>query len=250
MLLSGNPNPLHARWIPYPPIWSNLASLLCSPHFCHHSIITLDWNCSLISQNGSHHPNPDKTRLRPQYLIKITNSLLSAANSGLLSILILLDFTAAFHTIYHPILLHRLSSIGLAKTPLQWFHSYLSGRTQFIQLKSLSPTSPLHWLPITFQIQCKILLLTFRAIHKLAPLYLSDLLHIAISRSPLRSSPYLNLTVPPVHLRTMGGRAFSHSVPHLCNSLPPNIRNTNSLPVFKSNLKIHLFCLAYSLHHP
>ncbi|XP_056867691.1 uncharacterized protein LOC130513114 [Takifugu flavidus] len=33
MLLSGNPNPQHVSWIPYPPIWSNLASPLCSPSF-------------------------------------------------------------------------------------------------------------------------------------------------------------------------------------------------------------------------
>ncbi len=46
-------------------------------------------------------------------LIKVTNDLLMAANSGLLSILILLDLTAAFDTISHSILLERLISIGI-----------------------------------------------------------------------------------------------------------------------------------------
>ncbi len=46
-------------------------------------------------------------------LIKVTNDLLMAADSGLLSILILLDLTAAFDTISHSILLERLISIGI-----------------------------------------------------------------------------------------------------------------------------------------
>uniref|UniRef100_A0A674N9T6 Reverse transcriptase domain-containing protein n=1 Tax=Takifugu rubripes TaxID=31033 RepID=A0A674N9T6_TAKRU len=94
--------------------------------------------------------DPFQSGFRPRHstetaLIKITNDLLTAADSGSLSILILLDLTAAFDTISHPILLRRLSSIGLAKTPLHWFHSYLSDRTQFIQLKSFkSDLSPVN----------------------------------------------------------------------------------------------------------
>uniref|UniRef100_A0A3P8RNB3 Reverse transcriptase domain-containing protein n=1 Tax=Amphiprion percula TaxID=161767 RepID=A0A3P8RNB3_AMPPE len=61
-----------------------------------------------------------------------------AADSGLRSILILLDLSAAFDTVSHPILLSRLSSIGITHTPLHWFHSYLTGRTQFIQLNSFT----------------------------------------------------------------------------------------------------------------
>uniref|UniRef100_A0A3B3HWA9 Reverse transcriptase domain-containing protein n=1 Tax=Oryzias latipes TaxID=8090 RepID=A0A3B3HWA9_ORYLA len=34
------------------------------------------------------------------------------------------------------LLLQRLPSLGITSTPLRWFHSYLSGRTQFIHLKS------------------------------------------------------------------------------------------------------------------
>ncbi|KAI2642381.1 hypothetical protein H4Q32_025373 [Labeo rohita] len=73
-------------------------------------------------------------------LVKITNDLLMAADSGLLTILILLDLSAAFDTICHTTLLNRLSSIGITHTPLNWLKSYLSGRTQFIQLKSFKST--------------------------------------------------------------------------------------------------------------
>ena len=78
-------------------------------------------------------------------LVKITNDLLMAADSGHLTILILLDLSAAFDTISHNILLDRLASIGITDTPLHWFKSYLSGRTQFIQLKTFKSQS----LPVT-----------------------------------------------------------------------------------------------------
>uniref|UniRef100_A0A8C6UMC1 Reverse transcriptase domain-containing protein n=1 Tax=Neogobius melanostomus TaxID=47308 RepID=A0A8C6UMC1_9GOBI len=71
-------------------------------------------------------------------LLKITNDLLLSADSGSLSILLLLNLSAAFDTISHSILLDRLSSIGITNTPLSWFRSYLSDRTQFIQLKSFT----------------------------------------------------------------------------------------------------------------
>jgi len=68
--------------------------------------------------------------------VKITNDLLVAADSGLLlTILILLDLSAAFDTISHNILIDRLVSVGFTDSFLDWFKSYLSGRTQFIQLK-------------------------------------------------------------------------------------------------------------------
>ena len=68
-----------------------------------------------------------------------------AADSGLLTILILLDLSAVFDIISHNILLDRLASIGITDTPLHWFKSYLSGRTQFIQLKTFKSQS----LPVT-----------------------------------------------------------------------------------------------------
>lgn len=48
------------------------------------------------------------------------------ADEGGASILILLDSTAAFDTINHPILLHGgLNAVGISATALNWFHSYL-----------------------------------------------------------------------------------------------------------------------------
>lgn len=79
-------------------------------------------------------------------LIKMKNYLLLAADSGCLSLLILLDLSAAFDTISHSILLNRLASIGITRTLLSWFKSYLSGRTQFIKLLLVCPRA-LSWGP-------------------------------------------------------------------------------------------------------
>uniref|UniRef100_A0A8C1UV32 Reverse transcriptase domain-containing protein n=1 Tax=Cyprinus carpio TaxID=7962 RepID=A0A8C1UV32_CYPCA len=68
-------------------------------------------------------------------LVKVTNDLLMASDSGRLSILILLDLSAAFDTIDHSILITRLETIfGVSDSALKWFKSYLSDRKQFVAM--------------------------------------------------------------------------------------------------------------------
>ena len=83
-------------------------------------------------------------------LIKVTNDLLRAADAGLVSILVLLDLSAAFDTLSHSILLNRLSThLGFTDKALSWFQSYLSDRQQFVSLNgSSSPLTPVtHGVP-------------------------------------------------------------------------------------------------------
>ncbi|XDV31632.1 hypothetical protein PO909_002599 [Leuciscus waleckii] len=78
-------------------------------------------------------------------LLKVTNDILLSADAGHLTILILLDLTAAFDTINHSILLSRLeSSLNITGTALSWLQSYLTDRQQFIHINNcISSTAPL-----------------------------------------------------------------------------------------------------------
>ncbi|MDF4341033.1 reverse transcriptase family protein [Vibrio parahaemolyticus] len=70
-------------------------------------------------------------------LVKITNDLLIASDKELVSVLVLLDLSAAFDTIDHQILLQRLDHlIGLKGSALSWFKSYLSDRFQFVDVRN------------------------------------------------------------------------------------------------------------------
>ncbi|WP_419629606.1 reverse transcriptase domain-containing protein, partial [Thiolapillus sp.] len=80
-------------------------------------------------------------------LLKIVNDLLSALDEDKVSLLSLLDLSAAFDTIDHSILLSRLSySFGISDTVLAWFTSYLTDRIQTISVNgSKSLPAPLHY---------------------------------------------------------------------------------------------------------
>ena len=66
-------------------------------------------------------------------LLKVRNDILLNMNRQQVTLLVLLDFSSAFDTVSHEILLHRLhEKLGVKDTALKWFKSYLSGRTQRI----------------------------------------------------------------------------------------------------------------------
>ena len=99
----------------------------------------------------------------------------------------------------------------------------------------------LHWLPVRARIHYKIATLCFRSLHGLAPSYLSDLLQPYRPSRLLRSSDAGHLVVPRIHLNKYGKRTFSFNGPSVWNGLPPSLRNIQSFPAFKANLKTHLF---------
>ena len=103
----------------------------------------------------------------------------------------------------------------------------------------------LHWLPVSARVDYKILVLTYKALHGLAPQYLSCLLQWYQPGRALRSVHSGQLSVPRTKLCTYGDRAFFHAAPVLWNSLPPGTRGAESLAVFKKKLKTFF----YSVNH-
>ena len=69
-------------------------------------------------------------------LLKVMNDILTECDSGNVSLLNLLDLSAAFDTIDHSILLQRLEiTFGVSGTALEWFKSYFSNRHQAVVIK-------------------------------------------------------------------------------------------------------------------
>ncbi len=102
----------------------------------------------------------------------------------------------------------------------------------------------LHLQPVKFRISYKILLLNYKALNGLAPVYLTSLLSRYNPTRSLRSQNSGLLVVPRIAKSTKGGRTFSYLAPKLWNSLPDNVRGSDTLFLFKSRLKTHLFSQA------
>ena len=63
-------------------------------------------------------------------LVKLYNDLILSADKGNLSVLLCLDFSSAFDTVDHSVLLSVLEkSFGVSGSSLSWFQSYLSNRS-------------------------------------------------------------------------------------------------------------------------
>ena len=71
-------------------------------------------------------------------VVKVLSDILRALDAGNLVMLTMLDLSAAFDTVDHAVLLRRLgTSYGLGGTVLDWFRSYLNGRTQYVRRGSM-----------------------------------------------------------------------------------------------------------------
>jgi len=103
----------------------------------------------------------------------------------------------------------------------------------------------LHWLLVEWRIRFKLATMTFKALHKGRPPYLTDQLQYYQPTRSLRSSGSHQL-VKPRHNLSFGSRAFRISAPHIWNSLPTNIREAHSLLTFRRHLKTHYFQSAVS----
>ena len=114
--------------------------------------------------------------------------------------------------------------------------------TRTKKLEHISPVLyDLHWLTVKNRIIFKILLITFKALHGLAPGYLSDLITPYRPSRSLRSMVANLLILPKCRTKTYGERAFAVAGPTLWNSLPQFMRELTSVNQFKAHLKTYLF---------
>lgn len=68
-------------------------------------------------------------------LTKVTDDILQSYDSNMYSLLVLLDYSRAFDTVRHDILLFILKFIGLSPESVALLSDYLSGRTQIVKLR-------------------------------------------------------------------------------------------------------------------
>jgi len=111
----------------------------------------------------------------------------------------------------------------------------------------------LHWLPANQQFVFKILLLVYKVLHQLAPSYLVDLISVmpCLSYKLRRNNSGVLLPHLPAHSnKTLGDGSFSLATPKLWNNLPFEIRCSNSIVSFKSQLKtfFNFLLILFYLH--
>ena len=149
-----------------------------------------------------------------------------------------LDYCNSLYIGVDKCLIRRLQLVQNAAARL------LTGKRRYDHITPV--LADLHWLPVSYRIQFKYLLVVFKSLHGLAPHYLSELLHRHAPARALRSAQQNMLVVPRSRKKTRGDRAFSVAAPRLWNSLPAHIRTVESIELFKSQLKTHLFALAFN----
>ena len=104
----------------------------------------------------------------------------------------------------------------------------------------------LHWLPVVFRIDFKIILLVYKALNGLAPAYLDDCLVRYVPERPLRSSNEDLLVVPKMNYRKHSEAAFCFYGPKAWNALPLQLKRAASVEIFKTQLKTYLYTRAFS----
>lgn len=69
-----------------------------------------------------------------QAILEITDNLKSAIDNKKITCGLFLDFSKAFDTVDHEILLAKLYKYGIRGTPLTWFSNYLNNRQQYVKI--------------------------------------------------------------------------------------------------------------------
>ena len=74
-------------------------------------------------------------------ILEITDTLKTSIDNNLITCGVFLDFSKAFDTVNHEILLRKLHKYGVRGKALDWFTSYLTKRTQYVKLGNVESES-------------------------------------------------------------------------------------------------------------
>ena len=67
-------------------------------------------------------------------LLGIRDKIKRARKRKEITLMVFINFSKAFDTVCFKMTLKKLYKLGFSKNYLKWLHSYLSGRTQFVQI--------------------------------------------------------------------------------------------------------------------
>ena len=124
---SGNPeDPCNNRPISLLPILSKVSERLAHGQFVDY--LTASKKLAK-TQSGNRKLHSTETAL-----LCVTDDLLQAIDDKKISALVLLDMSKAFDSIRHDILFQKLQALGVSSLSLDWFHSYLVGRSQRVRI--------------------------------------------------------------------------------------------------------------------
>ena len=129
----------------------------------------------------------------------VLNDLLTTSDDGQVSLLTLLDLSAAFDTINHSILLHRLEhAYGIQKSPLSFFRSYLTERQQTVSISGYSsnPSSLCYGVPQGSVLSLILFLLYTQPLSQIIDRH-------SVSHSEFTDDSQLYISVPCEHLRSL-----------------------------------------------
>ena len=134
---------------------------------------------------------------------------------------------------------------GLPKYKIAYLQKLQNSAARIIFQKSRFDSAhhllyDLHWLPVQFRIDFRILVYVFKCLNNAAPEYLSELIIKAEHTRTLRSSSKIKL-VQPKDITSYGHRAFSSYAPTIWNIIPTSIQSASSEKLFKKLLKTFFF---------
>lgn len=128
----------YLRPIATPPFLSKLLEKICAEQ-----IVRFLDNHNLLSkfQSGFRRDHSTTTALA-----HVSDRVLTAIDNKQLSAIITLNFSKAFDTIGHELLLSKMHKFGIKDVALSWFRSYLTNRTQqvIVTTPKLALSAPRH----------------------------------------------------------------------------------------------------------